>query len=268
MRIRFVIRGFMALVLCLYAASAWAGVIELSVSVAPSLTKHGLRLDIRLANQGDEPARDIGLEAVLPGAGVAKAFPGPGILKPGAKRRTSFILKHREQAKGLHPVVVRVCYRDANQYPFSTLAYGLYQVGPPVRPVVLSRGIPSTVAESGRAAFALANLSPDPLAVEISFFAPGELSLSDASFKTRIAADGKEILETGLENRSALAGASYPVLALVRYEWRGQTVTAPASATVTIVPEREAPLGWWIWAGLLILFAGLALWLGTRRGVR
>ena len=268
MKSRLAIIWFAALAMCLFALPALAGFIELSVSVTPVPTDHGLKLEIGLSNQGDEAAEDISLEAFLPGTETAKILPGPGILKPGAKRKITAALKRREKAKGLHPVILRVRYRDANRYPFSTLAYGLYQVGKPLSPQVLLRGIPSIVDESGRASFALANLSSDPLAVDILFFAPDELKLSDRSLKTRIAAMDKDIIETDLENRTALAGSSYPVVALARYEWKGQKLTSPASAPVSVRTVKEAPSAWWVWAAILGFLAGVTLWLGLRRKSR
>ena len=60
MKPRFAILCLAALALYLQALPAGAGVIELSVSVIPNPTKQGLELTIRLANQGDEAAEDIG----------------------------------------------------------------------------------------------------------------------------------------------------------------------------------------------------------------
>ena len=132
-----------------------------------------------------------------------------------------------------------------------------------MKPVVLIRGIPSAVTESGRAAFALANLSPDPLAVSISFFAPDELYLSDTSLKTRIASDGKKIIEAGLKT-----AVPWPGHFIRPWRWYvingGVRPYAPASAQVKIELERDAPPVWWFWAALLVIFAGLSLVMGLR----
>ena len=50
-------------------------------------------------------------------------------MKPGTDKLIHTSLRQREHGPGLHPVILKVRYHDANQYPFSTLTYGLYQVG-------------------------------------------------------------------------------------------------------------------------------------------
>ena len=241
------------------ASPARAGVISLSVSVKAQAAQGDLLVEVKLANQGTEPARDLSLQVLA--AGAATTLAGPAMLYPAQPLSLTTRLPLALSLPGAYPVVARISFHDTNQYPFTTLAYGLFSHGPPRPDLVQAQGRPGLVAGSGQVDFVLSNQAETELPVVLTLHGPGELDLAQERMPLRLPARGSHTVQLKLRNRGALTGASYPILGVVEYIHEGHHYAAVASALARVQVASD-PLHSWrplLWGGLGFLLVMILL---------
>lgn len=260
------------LLLGLLAALLWlpmpspAGTISLSTQVQASLRQGRLTVRVKLANQGDETARRLNLSALAGGSRVEAA--GPARLEPGRPQRVRLEMPLSPTRPGTYPVLVRVQFHDANDYPFSSLAWGLFNHGQASVARLHLLGRPGQTYPGPAPGFVLISRGDKPQAIGLRVYAPGELSLQADSFQIDLAPGRKRVVAMGVSNRGGLKEASYPLVGLATYQQDGVHYTVAAQALVKIGPSRDPLFAWrpWLWAlAGLLLAALLAAWLRERR---
>lgn len=142
-------RPFDSLILCTLALTSVLLTFVLTASaaniiLAPTVTTNFLEgsssaeLVFSVANNGDEAAHDVAIEAFL----LGESIPLTGILQPGSsaevkKRLTLDQLKIRDSGSYVMPF--RVTYKDSNMFPLSAAHAHRIQLPPmPPRAVVIS----------------------------------------------------------------------------------------------------------------------------------
>lgn len=255
-----------ALIFC--AQAAWAGTISLNTTVTSQIRGEDLVVDVVLANLGTDAAHAVQIEASALGAKTTEK--GPDLLPPNEPFETKLHLPFKVKTPGAYPVLVRVFFQDANQYPFSSLAPGVAVYEKSAASNLLIQGKAGDVDEDGEVEFKLANLSERPLKLEISIYAPREFTLSAKDFKIDIPARSKRALRVEVKNFTALSGATYPILVIAQYEDQGTHYTASAEAMARVTRASD-PLRRWrpfLLAGAVILLALGFIWELRRRRSR
>lgn len=261
--------GVLALLTLIFCAKgAWAGTISMTTTVTSQVRGENLMVDVILNNLGTDAAHSVQIEASALGAKTTEN--GPDLLPPNEPFETKLHLPFKVKTPGTYPVLVRVYFQDANQYPFSSLAPGLATYQKTATSSLLIQGLPGDVEEDGEVGFKLANLSERPLKLEISIYAPREFSLSRKDFKLDLAARSKHDLSVEVKNFTALSGATYPILAIAQYEDEGIHFTASAKAMAKVTRASD-PLKRWrpfLMAGAVLLLALGFIWELRRRRAR
>lgn len=266
-------RLYIALVLVLalgaaLAAPAAAGVIKLTTKVTTSVRDGQALLEVRLINLGSDDAYNIHLTARLLGHEVTA--PGPGFLHHGDRAQLAMRLPFGQQPPGTYVAILDIRFQDANQYPFTSLAYAVIRNQGAGADALLARGAGVELAGEGDVAFELANMGDAPLEAVVEVFAPRELELGQSRYEVSLPGRAKRMVRAPVANFTAPVGASYPVLARVSYTSQGRHTALVAKADVLIkaAPDR---LRQWRWplaglaAALALLIAGLEL---ARRRAR
>ncbi len=117
-------------VLFCLAALAQANVITLTTTVnTPKIFKSGLNeVTVALKNTGDESARGLYLEVILPDGFKSKDV-NIGDIGINEEVNVAFNVTVPEKVKGKYPLVLRIHYADGNSYPFSAITYTGMNVG-------------------------------------------------------------------------------------------------------------------------------------------
>jgi hypothetical protein len=246
------------------AVGAGAGYISLAVSLHAAPSEQGLLVTVNLNNLGDQAAHRLRIQ-VTAGAGRAET-PGPEILPPKQPRTIRLKLPKPSGKPGLYPVLARVFFHDANMYGFCSIASGLFALGHTKPCQVQVRGIEGQVRGKGEVAFDLTNLAGRAINVRLRIFAPRELTLKQKEFDLRLAGRARRRVTVGVENLSALHGASYPILGVLEYDDQGLHHTSLATALARIHRPADplAALRPWLLAGGLACL-GLMVLAEVRR---
>jgi hypothetical protein len=254
----------LATVACLVlpVAPLGAGTIRLVVSTTTALLPEGLRTDVQVTNDGDEPAFDLvphveffgargtgrTQAALLAGATVTMTLDTPAAPDP--------------QMPGAWPVVVRIAYRDGGQRPWEALHVTVARRGVDERPPdVQVRVDGGRVTSTGTLKAWLERARAVP-PLRATFLAPAGLVLEPAQLS--VAPDVQGPIDIHLRSAVA-AGAALPVFAIVEYDDPGRHVTAIGSTTVEVVDNSRLTATRW---ALPLLVACVAAWIAVALRAR
>lgn len=268
---RRLILPLLALLGCLaLAPAALAGSITLRISLRVSLAGDQLTARINVANQGPEAAHRLRYNIFL-GQRTAQAEGAP-LLAAGASDQREITLPFSEQTPGSYGLGARVDYQDAQGYPLSAVAWGLFARERFAAPRLALVGRAGHPWPGQPPAYVLKNPLESPLEVRLSVLVPAEFSPGRLERTLRLAPGQEAAVPLEISNRAALPGSTYPLAGLASYLYNGTHYTAAAQTLLTVGALSDPLYAWrpWLWA-LAALLLGLILglaWRARRRGGR
>jgi len=207
----------------------------------------GHTLNVRTKNQGDEPAYGIQFEVQIGN----QTFTSASVPQLGVNEATSsdFSIHDVFQLPGHYPVLIKIHYKDANTYPFTSLAVGFYDFQRPVVSKILIRGEESAIPSNGKGVVKYTVRNNDSVAhdLELALHLPDELAALKDSDRLTIGPKQSESLQYTLENFSALENSSYAIALVAGYEDGTSHYSSAGSATVRIT-EPDVVDEYQIWA--------------------
>ncbi len=244
------VAGWLVAVAATLPATASAGRIslDLALSCTPSEAMFECLASVR--NSGEEAAVAPRLELRI---GDATHSWEATDLSPGAEEVRSF--EEALPAAARVAVLLRVRYRDANDYALSAVSALEAVIDGSVEPPVAGTFEASPLATRGRAVANLVSRVDEARSATISWWAPDELEFGEPS-RVELGPLRSADIAVSIRNRSGLAGSSYPIFALVETKAEGRSITRVVGTTLTIVAPPQRP--WLTWALLAALAGSVA----------
>jgi len=218
------------------AGACNAAYIRLEVVPGCALRQGRVSVDLRIANQGEEPARAVRIEAVL---ADARAVAGPReALAAGDSFSTSLALGAAPTPAGVYAAVIRVHYTDRKGYPFSSLHSVPFVSAMPekAREPLVARLAPATIKDRGLLSLAITNRTPRAIETTAEILLPDELGCDKPRRAIVVPADGQITVPFTISNLTALGGSRYAVLARIDYTADGMHMSSVARSPVRIPP--------------------------------
>jgi len=194
---------------------AFAGTISLQTTLSVDVQGQKVVVTNEGTNRGDESAFHVQASVELLGQKmdskeVPEVRPGQSfklVMQPG---KLSF-------GPGRYPVLCRVTYTDANQYPFTSISATSLAPIADAMPQLMAVLEPTKMAQQGRMTLKLKNLDATPKSVTVQLFLARELTAEQDSWTVALGAQEEKTVTLGIKNFSALAGSTYPVFAVTTY---------------------------------------------------
>lgn len=271
-----------ALLTCFVPLAAVAGRIQIQPDVRVTVSNGVPLAAIQLFNTGEESARILSMEVGLAFTGredrLAGASPDasgggsmvlPKTLSPGDTMESTIQLA-TPGMPGFHQAVTRIRYADFTGVTFSTVTVSSFAMPGAARPAddswIAVSMEPATIGRSGPVRVSLQLLEDHPVEVTVRLIVPDEFAASAPEQRVRLEPDSPRELTLRLDNRGALPGGVYPVVAVVGVVANGEVRSSSASGTVAIGQGQWVGQSPWVWlSGALLLL--LAMW-AARRGRR
>jgi hypothetical protein len=226
---------------------ASAGQLVIQVDSQAAVQDGQVRMSLKVANHGDEPAVNIQAQALATRHQVKSRLVAS--LPPGQIVELNLSWPHSQSGQGRFAAVARVGFQDLNQYPFTAMAYAYYSLGPD-RPCALSvRPQPQKLAGRKQVQLRLKNPEPKPVPGRLQAFAPREISLKPSAMEITLPGRGEADTRFELENFSSLKGATYPVLFLWEEKGSGIHTAKVIEIPVTVVEQTnffKRTMSWWL----------------------
>lgn len=240
--------------------------IRLPVTAEPAESAGQPALRVELRNDGDEPARDVELEASL-GAWRHRE-PTRRELAPGETVSLTLPLAAPPATPGRYPAIVRVRYGDLNGYRFSALAATAVAVGGESDgDWVIPTLSPAVVEGAGTLKLEVLALGTAPGPARVRLVLPDELSCDLPERGISLEPDTLRTVEFAVVNRHATPGSAYAVWAFVEGERGGrhllEVVEGSVQVTGRALPGWRAYAGW---AATGVALCVVLILMGRRRG--
>ena len=213
-------------------AVAQAGYIVLKTYATSDVTKDGVVIQVATTNAGQEKAVSLEVHVFLPWGSQSSGLQPP--LEPGGTRTTAIRLARLPDRPGAYAVPVRVDFRDANGYPFSSMAHASFVYKEGVFTDVLLSLKDASLSGTARLPIRVVNLDQKAHRVRVLLALPRELRALPREQQASLQPGQKTPLAFRLENVYATEGSSYPILALLEYEDGGRHYGMVSEAMVTI----------------------------------
>ena len=213
----------------------FASYITITPKIDIKFERNQLRLSIEVTNSGDESAFNIQTSAEVAGKVLTSGIREELRVKEHFTDVLSADLTL--ERPGRYPIFVTVSYTDANQYPFSALYIPTLVNKEATAPKILGILRGSDFATQGSAGVVIKNLDDQEKAVHMRFVLPKELSSSDLDQQVSLGPHSEVKIPLKMKNFSALPGSSYPIYAVLEYEFGGSHFTSTATGNVRIVKQ-------------------------------
>lgn len=245
--------GLSLLAAVLGALPAAASFISINTTVSTTVSRDTLRVTVKVENSGDEAACNGQAQISVLGQQIVtekvKELP---VGKPVIFTKD---VPLDAKTPGVYPLIVTVFYTDANQYPFSALASHVFACGAQGGPVNIMGNIDTmTLSGKGKLSLSLKNLGDAAIAATVRLVAPRELTVNGDQIDVVVPPRGEQHARFTLNNFSARAGSTYPIVAVAEYDQDGTHQTALVRGTVNIVEKKQAlGLNYSVLAGILVV---------------
>lgn len=232
----------------------WATTISMETTIETTVKTGSLNVTVNLANKGDEEAYSVQIKAE--GQGFAWESPVQKVHPHNHVHTARFAQSLKATLPGRYPLLLRVRYKDANQYPFTAISATTYTVGKDASEGVLGVLEEAVVEKSARLTLKLKNLDSAPKKLQIRFFLPDELSAEPSQLEKDLGPSEETSAVFSVKNFSALSDSSYPIYAVIEYDQNNLHQTALALGSVQVVErtllERYKFLLWALFAVVLV----------------
>ena len=193
-----------------------------------------LTLNVTTTNQGDEPAYGIQFEVQI----GEQTFTSASVPQLAVNETTSsdFSVLDAFDLPGRYPVLIKIHYKDANTYPFTSLAVGSYDFQQPVVSKILIRGedtgLPSN--SKGVMKYTVRNNDSAEHDLALRLHLPDELAALKDSDSLTIGPGESKSLHYTIENFSALENSSYAITLVAEYDDGKSHYSSAGSAAIRI----------------------------------
>ncbi len=230
--------------LFLFASQSDASLISMGVTVSNTLALDGSSGEstVSVTNGGDEAAYNVQVSLLDLLNNNLMAGQIYSVLKPEEKTKSTFKLDLSNiTLPGTYPLLAIVDYRDANNYPFSAIAYSTFNYKEATNPLLMMRLSPLKLADKATLSLDLTNLNDGPRKIAIYAITPRELIVKDNRQVIELAGQKSTTLTFKISSLSAIAGSNYPIFIVATYEDGRKFYSNFASSSVEIVkPEKRA----------------------------
>lgn len=259
-------RVFMALLtgaLCLGAPeTSPAGQITLRVESSSAFRDGKIFVSVKVTNHGTDPAYSVQPEALCGTNAVRGEI--AAVLDVNASSRFTLDLGAPPSPDGEYAIILKTRYTDCNGFPSTTLdCLPVFTAEPSsLRKPLVARLSPRVFYREGKVSLSLENTSAQPITAAVRLVLPDEIECAGAHTTLTVPPQAISVTAFPLSNRSALAGSSYAILAVIDYADGAQPRTLSAFGRIVIrLPGRAVFQDRKPWnAGiiaLMILFAAL-----------
>jgi len=242
----------------LYASSLFSGTIKLTSSLTCEVTPPMLKAGLVLTNEGDEAAHNIQVGFEVQGLDwSSNVLP---VLEPNTPQTFEHQWELDLDSPGVYPLIARIDYQDAAGYPLSAVAVNPFTYIEATRSDLFGEMESISLTGEKKMNLVLTNSAQMDVDVLIRMVTPRELTIEPEQTQVLIAARSKSSHRFKLSNFSALAGASYPIWAVVEYDRQDRHYNFVSSTVVNIqAPSNLFKDYWWIWIGLALLLISIFL---------
>lgn len=240
-----------------------AGTITLTSTLSCEVSPPEVKAKMVLENKGDEAAHNVRIQfSALDRSWASEMF---SKIDVGQSVETEQAIELEPPQKGVYPLAAKIFFQDGAGYPMSTVVVTPFTYLEAATPSLFGRLEDLRLTDKGELLFHITNNGYDDLAVTVQVLVPDELSLSPGQKQLELKSRSRTTVPFELENFSALAGAAYPVWAVVEYEQRGVHFSYIRSALITLeAPSSIFTKYWWLWTGLAGIILIAFLWLNLK----
>ena len=237
------------LLMLLLANPCGASYISLGATItSPQLvTEQSFIVNATVMNSGDEEAREVQLDILLPDGFFAQpAY--LGALQPNVPYFAAFNVTVADYVKpGTYPLFVKNHYADSNAYPFSTLLQTLIRYRQPapvrMRGSIRDLTLSSSGGEEKDLVIEVSNLDDRPHRLALKLQLPDELKAKFYSTELDLGARDYGSVSVPIRALGALPQSTYLVFASLEYEDGKLHFGSAASGVVKVVAEEGEVAG-------------------------
>ncbi len=189
-----------------------ASFISIDASIAVSVKDGLITVDCQVANNGDEPAHHIEIEADF----TEKKFTSHPVdtLPQGDSLREKFqFLPKIAFSRMVIPLTIR--YKDANQYVFSAISFADAKASTDAAPAIFCKVEDASISTKGNLVLKIKSLDQNSHNASIRIVMPQELTVTPPLKSIQVPDKGSVEETFEVENFSAIAPSSYTVLAII-----------------------------------------------------
>lgn len=231
-------RNILVVLVCVFyfSGTAEASYISLKTALSAKIENNVLKVMTTVVNRGDETAYNI--QAEVKAAGKEMLTEKEAELPVNRTYHANFSIPLPRQKPGTYPLVLKMYYTDANQYPFSALS---------CQPIINQKEAVSPLfgnlksvsfSKEGKIEYILKNFSDLAVAAEAALVLPRELTTDKGRQRVLLPPRSEKTLYFPIRNFSALPGSSYQVFAVSESEDQVLHYTQVSPGTVTIVAAQ------------------------------
>ena len=216
------------------SSSVVASFITLATGFSVTEAADGLTLNVTTTNQGDESAYGIQFEVQI----GKQNFTSASVPQLGVNETTSsdFSILDAFDLPGHYPVLIKIHYKDANTYPFTSLAVGFYDFQQPVVSKVLIRAEDTGIPSNGKGVMKYTVRNNDSVEHDLvlRLHLPDELAALKDSDSLTLGPRESKSLQYMVENFSALENSSYAIALVAEYQDGERHYSTAGSGTIRI----------------------------------
>jgi len=224
----------LAAITLLVSSSVMASYITLVTGFSVTETADALTLNVTTTNQGDEPAYGIQFEVQV----GKQTFTSASVPQLDVNETTSsdFSILDVFDLPGHYPVLIKIHYKDANTYPFTSLAVGFYDFQQPVVSKILIRAEDTGIPSNGKGVMTYTVRNNDSVERDLvlRLHLPDELAALKDSDSLTLGPRESKSLQYTVENFSALENSSYAITLVAEYEDGKSHYSTAGSGTLRI----------------------------------
>jgi hypothetical protein len=202
--------------LCLYLplSPVLAGTLTIEVQASLSVNENSLAGTMTVRNRGDEPARKVHAELLVPEETVVKEIAE----RLDAQQKASFTFQKSlgKMKPGTYAVPVTIIFHDMKLYPFSALACPTFTIGEVSSPGISCSTTPQE--GGGEIALKLKNLEPLAKRIKSTFLFPREFYCPQPEILVHLEPLERKDISFNILRATAIPGAHYPVFSLFEFE--------------------------------------------------
>ncbi len=237
--------------------------ITLTSSLTCEVTPPMLKAKLLLRNDGEAAAYNIQVRFhTTDQQWLSKVYPK---LEADQELTIEYLEQLELEKKGIYPLIVKIHFKDAGGYPMTTVIVNPYTYEEITSPNIYGKLEKLALPNSGELRLDITNTGYDDLDLDINIFVPDEISVQQTQTQLALKERSKVDFRFKLKNFSALAGAIYPVWAIIEYEREDKHFTSVCSGEIEIIrPENIFKKFWWLWLSLAGTIIALFIWLNLK----
>ncbi len=247
---------FISLLLLIFMLSwntqAFSGILKIETKTTVRISGNMMKVAITAKNNGTAAAKNVQTHLIV----LGEQFKGPLVseIKPKGFDTISFDKTFKKIRKGRYPLVVRVDFHDANQYPFSALSVMTFPYKENAHADLITSGSNIAIEKKGGLRYDIKNVGAEPKHIQANLILPKEFYTQTPKIDFKIDSGFEKILTFEISNFFALEGAIYPVFCNFEFDLNEVHYTEITRTLVSIVKKENLFRRLrWLWISLTVL---------------